>query len=320
MDNKRYNTFNNELKKHFGQKVVKLSLDGGFTCPTRDKSKGSRGCIFCSQRGSGEFAGLFETIDSNISDKLEKINIEAQIENQINLTSKKWSNVKYIAYFQNFTNTYEKASYLQALYQKALSQKDVVALDIATRPDCLGDDILEVLDYFNKKTYLIVELGLQSIHEKSEKFIRRGYNIDVFEKAIDDLSRLNIKTVVHTIVGLPTEDRDDMLATYKYLNKKNIHGVKIQQLNILKNTDLEKYYEKNKFELMTADEYVDFVCDIIQLLRKDIVIHRLTGDGAKEELIEPRWILNKRYVLNAIDRVMKQRDAHQGDINCPKLQ
>ena len=188
-----------------------------------------------------------------------------------------------------------------------------MALDIATRPDCLGDDVVEVLDYFNKKTYLIVELGLQSIHEKSEKFIRRGYNIDVFEKALEDLSKLNIKTVVHTIVGLPTEDRDDMLATYKYLNKKNIHGVKIQQLNILKNTDLEKYYEKNKFNLMTADEYVDFVCDIIQLLRGDIVIHRLTGDGAKEELIEPRWILNKRYVLNAIDKVMRQRNAYQGD-------
>ena len=313
MDNKRYNTFNNELKRHFKQKVVKLSLDGGFTCPTRDNTKGSGGCIFCSQRGSGEFAGLFENIDANADDKLEKINLDAQIKNQISLLSKKWNDVKYIAYFQNYTNTYEKPSYLNTLYQKALSVKDVVGLDIATRPDCLGDDVLEVLDYYNKKTYLIVELGLQSIHEKSEKFIRRGYDITVFEEAVEKLRKLNIQTVVHTIVGLPTEDKEDMLQTYRYLNNVDIQGVKIQQLNILKNTDLEKYYEKNKFSLMGADEYIEFVCDIIQILRDDIVIHRLTGDGAKDELIEPKWILNKRYVLNGIDKVMKQRNAHQGD-------
>ena len=313
MDNKRYNTFNNELKRHFKQKVVKLSLDGGFTCPTRDNTKGSGGCIFCSQRGSGEFAGLFENIDANADDKLEKINLDAQIKNQISLLSKKWNDVKYIAYFQNYTNTYEKPSYLNTLYQKALSVKDVVGLDIATRPDCLGDDVLEVLDYYNKKTYLIVELGLQSIHEKSEKFIRRGYDITVFEEAVEKLRKLNIQTVVHTIVGLPTEDKEDMLQTYRYLNNVDIKGVKIQQLNILKNTDLEKYYEKDKFSLMGADEYIEFVCDIIQILRDDIVIHRLTGDGAKDELIEPKWILNKRYVLNGIDKVMKQRNAHQGD-------
>ena len=313
MDNKRYNTFNNELKRHFKQKVVKLSLDGGFTCPTRDNTKGSSGCIFCSQRGSGEFAGLFENIEAHADDKLEKINLDAQIKNQISLLSKKWNDVKYIAYFQNYTNTYEKPSYLNALYQKALSVKDVVGLDIATRPDCLGDDVLEVLDYYNKKTYLIVELGLQSIHEKSEKFIRRGYDITVFEEAVEKLRKLNIQTVVHTIVGLPTEDKKDMLQTYRYLNNVDIKGVKIQQLNILKNTDLEKYYEKDKFSLMGADEYIEFVCDIIQILRDDIVIHRLTGDGAKDELIEPKWILNKRYVLNGIDRVMKQRNAHQGD-------
>lgn len=313
MDNKRYNTFNDELKRHFKQKVVKLSLDGGFTCPTRDNTKGSGGCIFCSQRGSGEFAGLFENIDANADDKLEKIKLDAQIKNQISLLSKKWNDVKYIAYFQNYTNTYEKPSYLNTLYQKALSVKDVVGLDIATRPDCLGDDVLEVLDYYNKKTYLIVELGLQSIHEKSEKFIRRGYDITVFEEAVEKLRKLNIQTVVHTIVGLPTEDKEDMLQTYRYLNNVDIQGVKIQQLNILKNTDLEKYYEKNKFSLMGADEYIEFVCDIIQILRDDIVIHRLTGDGAKDELIEPKWILNKRYVLNGIDKVMKQRNAHQGD-------
>ena len=313
MDNKRYNTFNDELKRHFKQKVVKLSLDGGFTCPTRDNTKGSGGCIFCSQRGSGEFAGLFENIEAHADYKLEKINLDAQIKNQISLLSKKWNDVKYIAYFQNYTNTYEKPSYLNTLYQKALSVKDVVGLDIATRPDCLGDDVLEVLDYYNKKTYLIVELGLQSIHEKSEKFIRRGYDITVFEEAVEKLRKLNIQTVVHTIVGLPTEDKEDMLQTYRYLNNVDIQGVKIQQLNILKNTDLEKYYEKNKFSLMGADEYIEFVCDIIQILRDDIVIHRLTGDGAKDELIEPKWILNKRYVLNGIDKVMKQRNAHQGD-------
>lgn len=313
---KRYNSINEELKKHFGQKIVKLSLDGGFTCPTRDGTKGTRGCIFCSERGSGEFAGNFYNIKYNskedIKARLEKINIEAQMQNQIRLLSDKWKNTKYIAYFQNFTNTYAEKSYLFALYEKALENKDVVGLDIATRADCLDNDVLEILDYFNKKTYLFVEIGLQSIHEKSEKFIRRGYDIKIFEKALKDLQRINVKTVVHTILGLPTENKNDMLYTYKYLNNTSVWGIKIQQLNILRDTDLAKYYENNKFYLMNADEYVDFVCDILEHLREDIVIHRLTGDGSKQELIEPKWILNKRYVLNSIDKSLKQRNSYQG--------
>lgn len=318
---KRYYTLNDEMKKIFGQKIVKLSLDGGFTCPTRDGTKGTRGCVFCSETGSGEFSGSMEYIrlnsKENIQEELAKINIKNQIDSQIKLLSDKWSYVKYIAYFQNFTNTYADTKYLYALYEEAIKNEDVVGLAIATRADCLDDDVMGVLDYFNKKTFLFVEIGLQSIHEKSEKFIRRGYDLKVFEKSLEKLNEKNIKTVIHTIVGLPTESVSDMMVTYRYLREKNIWGIKIQQLNILKNTDLAKYYEQNKFELMSVDEYISFVCDVIENLRDDIVVHRITGDGAKQELIEPRWILNKRYILNGVDKELKARDSYQGKYkNC----
>lgn len=296
---KRYNSLNFELKRQFSQKIVKLSLDGGFTCPTRDGYLDTRGCIFCSQKGSGEFTKF-------------DIDIQKQIQNQTELLSNKWQDCKYIAYFQNFTGTYASKEYLFELYQNALSNKDVVGLAIATRPDCLNEDVLEVLDYFNKRTYLFIELGLQSIHKDTADFIRRGYDLKIFENSLQKLNSLNIKTVVHTIIGLPTEDKNKMLETYRYLNEKNIWGLKISQLNILKNTDLAKYYEENPFYLMNKDEYIDFVCDIIEIIKSDIVIHRLTGDGAKDELIAPKWILNKRYVLNGIDRVLKERNTYQG--------
>lgn len=295
---KRYYSLNYALKEQFSQKIIKLSLDGGFTCPTRDGKIDTRGCIFCSQKGSGEFT----TFDNDI---------QKQIQNQIKLLSNKWQNCKYIAYFQNFSATYKSKEQLKNLYSKALSNKDVVGLAIATRADCLDNEVLEVLDEFNKKTFLFIELGLQSIHEDTAKFIRRGYSLDVFEEALKKLNNLNIKTVIHTIVGLPTENKEKILKTYKYLNTKNIWGIKISQLNILKNTDLEKYYEDNKFYLMSADEYISFVCDIIEHLRDDIVIHRLTGDGLKEDLIMPKWILNKRYILNGIDKELKKRDSYQ---------
>ncbi|MGP1597564.1 TIGR01212 family radical SAM protein [Peptoanaerobacter stomatis] len=301
VNDKRYNNINFELKKHFSQKIIKLSLDGGFTCPTRDGKLDTRGCIFCSKKGSGEFTN-FHT------------DIQIQIDEQIKLLSNKWQNCKYIAYFQNFTNTYKNADELTKLYNFALTNPDVVGLSVATRADCLGDDVLKVLDYFNKHTYLFVELGLQSIHEDTANFIRRGYNLNTFENALTKLNELNIKTVVHTIVGLPTEDKNKIMQTYKYLNKKDIWGIKISQLNILKDTDLEIYYRKNPFYIMNADEYISFICDIIENLRDDIVIHRLTGDGAKDELIAPKWILNKRYVLNGIDKELKKRDTRQGDL------
>ena len=295
---KRYYTLNYALKKQFSQKIVKLSLDGGFTCPTRDGKIDTRGCIFCSQKGSGEFTRF----DNDI---------QKQIQNQIKLISNKWQNCKYIAYFQNFSATYKSKDKLYSLYSKAISNKEIVGLAIATRADCLDDEVLEVLDYFKQKTFLFIELGLQSIHEDTANFIRRGYNLEIFEQSLQKLNSLNIKTVIHTIVGLPTENKEKMLKTYKYLNTKNIWGIKISQLNILKNTDLAKYYEKNPFYLMSADEYISFICDIIEHLRDDIVIHRLTGDGAKQELIMPKWILNKRYILNGIDKELKKRDTYQ---------
>lgn len=296
---KRYHSFNFEMKKIFSHKIVKLSIDAGFTCPTRDGKIDTRGCIFCSSKGSGEFTNYDEDIQN-------------QIKSQIKLLYTKWKMAKYIAYFQNFTNTYKEAKILKNLYEKAISCDDVVGLAIATRADCLDDDVIEVLDYFNKKTFLFVEIGLQSIHKHTCDFIRRGYDLDVFEKALQKLNYYDIKTVIHTIVGLPTENEKQMMETYYYLNSKDIWGIKIQQLNILKNTDLAKYYEQSKFKLMNAEEYACFVCDIIENLREDIVIHRLTGDGAKQDLIEPRWILNKRYVLNFIDKELKRRNSYQG--------
>lgn len=298
-DDKRYHSLNFELKKQFSKKIIKLSIDAGFTCPTRDGKIDTRGCIFCSAKGSGEFTNY-------------DINIENQLKSQIDLLSTKWKDCKYIAYFQNFTNTYANPTHLKKLYSSALLFDNVVGLAIATRADCLEDEIIEVLDYFNKKTYLFVEIGLQSIHKQTSNFIRRGYDLDIFEKAIEKLNNKNIKTVAHTIIGLPTENKEQIMQTYDYLNKKNIWGIKIQQLNILKNTDLEKYYQDTKFPLMSADEYINIVCDIIENLNENIVIHRLTGDGAKQDLIEPRWILNKRYVLNGIDKELKRRNSYQG--------
>lgn len=332
---KRYCSLDYELKKQFNKKVVKLSLDGGFTCPTRDGSKGYGGCIFCSGKGSGEFAGIidkdhrkygkavfqndkYEKPFSNLKQQeitkfIESLQIKEQIQSQKQLLNDKWKDVKYIAYFQNFTNTYASKGYLVQLYEKALEDKDIVGLAIATRADCIDDEILQVLHHFNKKTFLFVEIGLQSIHEDTAKFIRRGYELEEFEKAVSKLYSIGIKTVVHTIVGLPNEDRKKILQTYKYLSKMDIWGIKIAQLNILKNTDLAKYYEENPFYIMDKDEYIDIVIDIIGLLRKDIVIHRLTGDGAKQDLIEPKWILNKRYVLNGIDKKLKEKNITQGE-------
>lgn len=299
LSDKRYHTINEELKRQFAHKVIKLSLDGGFTCPTRDGVLGSRGCIFCSPNGSGEFTNY---------DK----NVQYQMQSQIKLLENKWKDCKYLAYFQNFTGTYKRVEDLDELYASAIAHKDVLGLAIATRPDCLGDDVLRLLDAYNKKTYLFVELGLQSIHEKTSEFIRRGYRLEVFERALEQLNALGIRTVVHTILGFPTENWEEMLETYRYLSKKQIWGIKISQLNVLKHTDLAKYYEKHPFAIMDADEYIHLVCDIIEELREDIIIHRLTGDGAKDALIAPNWVRNKRYVLNGIDKELRRRNTRQG--------
>ncbi|EOD01193.1 TIGR01212 family radical SAM protein [Caldisalinibacter kiritimatiensis] len=297
---KRYHSLNYELRKQFGQKVIKLSLDGGFTCPNRDGTIGRRGCLFCSEEGSGEFAAP------------RRLSITKQIKQQIEFLSPKWKTGKYIAYFQNFTNTYSTVEDLRRKYIEAISYKGVVGLAIATRPDCLPDDVLDLLEELSKKTYLWVELGLQSIHEKTAKLIRRGYDLSCFEEAVDKLRKRNINIVTHLILGLPNETREDILETVKYVAKKDIQGVKLHLLHILKNTDLCEYYYKHPFPLLSKEEYISLVVDALELLPPEMVIHRLTGDGAKDLLVGPRWSLHKLAVLSGIDKELKRRDSYQG--------
>ena len=289
MNNKNYTSINDVLKSEFAAKVVKLSLDGGFTCPNRDGLCGTRGCIFCSESGSGDFAG----------DRLDSLS--SQISSQIKLLSRKWPKAKYIAYFQNFTNTYDSPENLRKIYEKAIDHENVVGLAIATRPDCLDDEVIELLGEFNQKTYLWVELGLQSIHEKTSRLIRRGYDLSVYDQAMEKLKQNNIKTVVHLILNLPGESKEDMVKSTQYVCQSGAWGLKLQMLNILKNTDLADFYEENPFPLMDADEYIALIGELLEIIPKEVIIHRLTGDGDKNSLIAPQWVINKRYVLNRIN-------------------
>lgn len=298
-NDKRYHTLDYELKKIYGEKTIKLSIDGNFTCPNRDGTIGSNGCIFCSERGSGDFTQRGKSIES-------------QIVKQKQFMSKKWKSNTYIAYFQNYTNTYDTVDNLRKKFYEALSCENIKGLAIATRPDCISDEIADLLEELNKKTYLWVELGLQTIHNKTGEFIRRGYSLEQFNKALKILNKQNIKTVVHLIMGLTGESRQDMLNSVKYISNLNIWGVKIHMLHILKNTDLADYYAENPFKIMSEDEYVELVVDALELLHEDIIIHRLTGDGKKSDLIEPRWTLNKLKILSQIDKTLKTRESFQG--------
>ena len=297
---KRYHTLNYELRKTFGQKVTKLSLDGGFTCPNRDGTLGNRGCIFCGEEGSGEFAGSRD------------LSIKEQIDEQKKLLSKKWDTDKYIAYFQNFTNTYSTCEDLRNKYYEALSHEEVVGLAIATRPDCLPEEVLNLLEELNEKTYLWVELGLQTIHERSAKFIRRGYPLETYDKAVHELKKRGIRAVTHLIFGLPYESREDMIQSVKYVANTETWGVKFHLLYIQKETDLYYYYLKNPFPLLSRDEYISIVVDGLEHLPPDMVVHRVTGDGKKDLLYEPRWSLDKLRVLSGIDRELKNRNSYQG--------
>lgn len=299
-DDKRYHSLNYELREIFGQKVFKLSLNGGFTCPNRDGKIGDRGCIFCSEEGSGEFAAPMD------------LSISKQIQQQKEFLSPKWRTGKYIAYFQNFTNTYSNVDDLRRKYEEAIESEEVVGLAIATRPDCLGEDVLGLLEEFSKITYLWVELGLQTIHERTARLIRRGYNLSCFEEAVKNLKDRNINTVTHLIIGLPFETKKDILESAKYIADNRVDGVKLHLMHILKDTDLYDYYLNNPFPLLTQEEYISLITDIIEILPPDMVIHRLTGDGAKDKLIGPRWSLNKLGVLSGIDRELKNRVSYQG--------
>ncbi|MCI6354781.1 TIGR01212 family radical SAM protein [Eubacterium coprostanoligenes] len=288
----KYTTLNNYLKERFGEKVYKIALNGGFTCPNRDGTIDTRGCIFCSKGGSGDFA---ESPDLTITE---------QIENGKKRLEKKIKNGKYIAYFQAFTNTYAPVERLRTIYEEAINNPDIVALSIGTRPDCLGDDVLALLDELNKIKPIFVELGLQTINEDTAKYIRRGYTLEVYDKAVADLHKIGINVVTHIILGLPNESKEDMLNSVKYACKVT-DGIKLQLLHILKGTDLAKDYEQGKFEVLTLEQYTEIIKECVQIIPENVVIHRLTGDGAKKDLIAPLWSADKKTVLNTINQALK---------------
>ncbi|MGN1419997.1 MAG: TIGR01212 family radical SAM protein [Eubacterium sp.] len=287
----KYYSLNNYLKDTFGCKVYKISLDAGFTCPNRDGTLGTKGCVFCSAGGSGDFA------------QSSRLSITQQIEKGKELVSSKIKSGKYIAYFQAYTNTYAPVNVLREKYYEALNHKDIVALSIATRPDCLDDDVINLLDEINKIKPVFVELGLQTIHEKTAEYIRRGYTLDVYDKAVKNLKSIGVNIVVHIILGLPNETKADMLETVKYVCQSGIDGIKLQLLYVLKNTDLEKDYLDGKFKALEFDEYIDLIQDCLEIIPDNIVIHRLTGDGAKKDLLAPLWSADKKRVLNAINKI-----------------
>lgn len=297
---KPYHSFDYMLKECFQEKVYKVALNGGMTCPNRDGKLGTRGCIFCSAGGSGDFAG----------DRSQSVT--QQIEEQKARIQKKRNTDKFIAYFQAYTNTYAPVEYLERLYKEAISHPDVVALSIGTRPDCLGEDVLDLLAELQKIKPVWIELGLQTMHENTAQYIRRGYPLSCFEEAVSKFRKRQIPVIVHTILGLPGESKEDILQTIKYLNTKDIQGIKLQLLHVLKGTDLAQDYLDGKFSVYTMEEYIDLVIACLEHLSPDIVVHRVTGDGPKDLLIAPTWSSAKRTVLNTLHHEMKARDTWQG--------
>jgi len=300
LDNKRYHTLNYYLKQKFNSKVFKVSLNAGFSCPNLDGTVGYGGCIYCSKTGSGEFGG-------NIKDDL--ITQFHEVKDKI---SKKWKNSKYIAYFQARTNTHAKLEVLKEKYEQVLALDNVVGLFIATRCDAISDDVLDYLEELNKRTFLTIELGLQTIHEKTSKLINRCHTLEQFDKMVKKLKERNINVVVHIINGLPYETKEMMLETVKHLNTLNIDGIKIHMLNIIKDTPLAELYTKEKFHILTKEEYIDITISQLELLDPSIVIHRITSDPDPQTLIEPTWLIKKFCVLNDIDKEMKKRNTYQG--------
>ena len=294
-----YYSLNKYLNNTFAEKVYKISLNGNMTCPNRDGTLGTKGCIFCSRGGSGEFAA-----DSLLS-------IHEQIEQAKLRIRKKSDCKKFIAYFQPFTNTYAPTEYLEKIFTEAISEPDVVALSIATRPDCLGNDVLNLLEKLNKIKPVWVELGLQTIHEDTAEYIRRMYPLSVYDSAIENLHKIGINVITHIILGLPNESKEMMLESVKYVGDKT-DGIKLQLLHILKDTDLCDEYELGKFDVLTINEYIDILCDCVELLPENVVIHRLTGDGDKKLLVAPMWSADKKRVLNSINSEFEKRDITQG--------
>lgn len=300
MNNDKFYKLNSFLKENFKEKIYKVSLDGGFTCPNRDGKISNKGCLFCSDKGSGEFAG----------DRCKTIT--AQIDEQIDFMKDKIGSSKVIAYFQNFTNTYGDVEYLKKIYYEALNHEKVIGIAIATRPDCLSDDVINLLDEINKKYFLWVEFGLQTANDSIGKIINRGYDTKVYIDSCRILNEKNIKFVTHMIVGLPNEEKKDLYDTIDLINSVKSWGIKIHLLYILKNSKLLNYYQQNPFKIYEKDEYENTVIELLERLSPSIVVHRLTGDAKKDELFEPLWSLNKRGILNSIEKKLKSSKSYQG--------
>lgn len=297
---KRYFTWNAHLKQQFGEKIMKVPLDAGFDCPNRDGSVAHGGCTFCSERGSGDFAGDRKddlvTQFNTIKDKMHR----------------KWKAGKYMGYFQAYTNTYAPVEQLREMYEVILEQEGVIGLSIATRPDCLPDDVVEYLAELNERTYLWVELGLQTVHERTANLINRAHDYQCYVDGVAKLRKHNINVCSHIINGLPLETPEMMLETAKEVAKLDVQGIKIHLLHLLRKTPMIKQYEKGLVELMDRDEYISLVCDQLEVIPPEMIVHRLTGDGPADLLVGPMWSMNKWDVLNGIDNELKQRDSWQG--------
>lgn len=333
---KPYHSLDYEMKRRFGTKVYKIALEGGMTCPNRDGTIGTGGCIFCSAGGSGDFAvplqngagtgaetGSLPAGSSGITADLRPVfpdeglletSVHRQIELAVSRISRKMGSSPgaYIAYFQSYTNTYAPVSYLRRLFTAAILHPEVRVLSIATRPDCLPEEVLDLLEELNQIKPVWVELGLQTIHPDTARLIRRGYELDCFIDGKNRLRRRGLEVIVHVILGLPGEDRTRMLETVSWLGDNDIQGIKLQLLHILKGTDLALLYERKPFPVMSMEEYLDLVIDCVSLLPPEMVIHRITGDGPKNLLIAPLWSANKRLVLNTLTRRFQERGITQG--------
>lgn len=297
---KRYHSLNYFLRNKFGEKIYKISLDGGFTCPNRDGKVSKGGCTFCSARGSGDFAG------SRI------LSITEQFEDRKKMMEKKWKDGKYIAYFQAYTNTYAPVEELTRKYEESLAQENVIALSIATRPDCLDEDVLDYLEELNKKIYLWVELGLQTVNDETGRNFNRGYDLEVFDKSLKELQKRGIEVVVHTIFGLPGETKEDMLKTIDYVAHSGAQGIKFHLLHLMTGTKMVEQYESGELQLLSKEDYIDLICKGIAMIPEEMVVHRLTGDAPRQSLIGPMWSLKKWEVLNDIDKALVDNDIWQG--------
>jgi len=299
-DNKRYHTFNYYLRRRFAEKVFKVGLDAGFTCPNRDGKAGFGGCTFCNAIGSGDFGGS----------RMDPLDV--QFEKGVVMMKKKWPDGKAIAYFQSFTNTYASLTEIKTKFDPIFNRDDVLALAVATRPDAIADNVLEYLDDLASRKEVWIELGLQSIHDATALAFNRGYDFSIFKESFTRIRKTKLKIAVHLLNGLPGESVDQMIESAREVGRLHPDGIKIHMLNVLKGTALSKEYEENPFPLLTLDEYADLIVDQLEVLPPSVVIQRLTGDGDPNELIAPAWTTNKTVVLNTIDKKMALRDTMQG--------